>query len=191
MGFRENNGVDIGVGANNTGYAIGWMREGEWLEYTVDVSTTAMYTFDFSVASLDGTGVLGIDVDGNTLLTGIEVPQTNGWNDYTFFTQTAQLTSGEHVLRFKVENGGFNIDKINISDNSLSTDGFTKKTLAIYPNPSRTGIFNLPTKMNFTVHAINGKLLFSNDSDQVDLSKFPKGIYFLSAENRGFAKLVK
>ena len=191
VNFRETNGVDIGVGANNTGYAIGWTREGEWLEYTINVQQNGLYNFDFATASQNGTGVLGVDIDGNALLTGIEVPQTGGWDDYAFFTQTAELTSGEHVLRFKVENGGFNIDKINISDNSLSTDGFTKRTLAIHPNPSRTGIFNLPSKMDFKVYAINGKLLLKAYSDQADLSQLPKGIYFLSTENRGFAKLVK
>ena len=188
--FRKNNGVDIGVGANNTGYAIGWMREGEWLEYTIDVTQDGLYNFDFATASENGTGLLGIAIDGNTLLTGIKVPQTGGWDDYASFTQTANLTSGKHVLRFNVENGGFNLDKINISNNSLSTDDFTKRILTIYPNPSETGLFNLPNTMNFAVHAINGKLLFSGYSDQVDLSKFPKGIYILRVEN-AIAKLAK
>ncbi len=188
--FRENNGVDIGVGANDTGYAIGWMREGEWLEYTINVQQNGLYNFDFATASQNGTGVLGIDLDGNTLLTGIQVPQTNGWDDYAFFAQTAELTSGEHILRFKVENGGFNLDKINISDNSLSTNSFVKRTLAIHPNPSRTGVFKLPSKMDFKVYAIGGKLLLKAYSDQVDLSKFSKGMYLLRTEN-SITKIVK
>ncbi|WP_299313159.1 carbohydrate-binding protein [uncultured Aquimarina sp.] len=190
VNFREDQGVDIGVGAENVGHAIGWTQDNEWLEYTIQVSQTGMYDFDFLVASANNTGVLGINIDGTTLLTGVQIPQTGGWDEYSSITETAQLTAGEHVLRINIESGGFNIDNIKINNETLSINDFAKETLSIYPNPSLTGVFSLSSKIPFKVYSISGKLLIENNSDQIDLSKFSNGIYILRSGNK-IVKLIK
>ena len=149
-----------------------------------------MYTFNFLVSSPQGTGVIDLSVDGEDVAEGIQTPQTGSWDTFASFSETISLSSGEHVLRLKVENAGFNLDKIEISNDVLSIRDFNKKIIQIFPNPSETGIFNLPEPMVFKVYSINGKLLLNEHSDKVNLSQFSKGIYFFRSNN-GMAKLIK
>ncbi len=91
---------------------VGYTRPGEWLEYTVDVSEAAEYELEFTVSSLNGGGSIGIDVDGETLLSGIAVPRTDDWDSYRTFTENVTLASGEQIWRVNMESAGFNLDKI-------------------------------------------------------------------------------
>src|SRR5262249_35018362 len=42
--------VDIAADANNTGYVVGWVSAGEWLNYSVNVTTAGSYTIGVRVA---------------------------------------------------------------------------------------------------------------------------------------------
>lgn len=112
-GLYRNDDVDITDGADG-GYAIGWIDEGEWLEYTVDVANTATYDVEYVVASPDGTGEIQLQVDGETLAT-MAVPNTTDWSIYETATATVDLTEGVQVIRL-VFSGSINFDHINIKE---------------------------------------------------------------------------
>src|SRR5262249_54343305 len=45
--YRLNDGVDIQSTSDTGGsYNVGWVEEGEWMEYSVNVATTGLYTFE-------------------------------------------------------------------------------------------------------------------------------------------------
>ncbi len=112
--FRVNEGVDIDLHPDS-GYVVGWTRAGEWLEYTVDVTETEKYEIEFHASSLNGGGLIGIDVDGEPLLSSVEVPQTEDWSRFTTFTERVTLHAGEQIWRINIEEGGFNLDKIAVA----------------------------------------------------------------------------
>ncbi len=109
--FRADESVDVDNHPDG-GYVIGWIAAGEWVEYTVNVAKAGEYELEFHTGSLNGGGSIGISVDGETLLSGIAVPQTHDWHSYTTFTERVNLDAGEQVWRVNMENSGFNLYKI-------------------------------------------------------------------------------
>jgi len=60
------------------GYDVGWISAGEWLNYTLNVSETAVYQLAFRVAALNTSGSIQVTLDGVPLC-GLPTPQTGGW----------------------------------------------------------------------------------------------------------------
>ncbi len=105
--YRISEGVDLV--ASDGRIVVGHTNTGEWMQYTVDVAQAREYELEFSASSLNGGGKIGIEVDGESLLSGIAVPQTSDWHKYTSFTENAALVSGKQVWRVNIENGGFTV----------------------------------------------------------------------------------
>ncbi|NLG84059.1 MAG: carbohydrate-binding protein [Firmicutes bacterium] len=111
--FRSDD-VDIEA-CGEGGYNVGWIVNGEWLEYTVNV-TPGTYNIIARVASA-GSGTIG---DLRILLDGVElgvfpVGSTGGWQTYTNVTlNNVTLAGGNNkILRLEAVNGGdFNINYI-------------------------------------------------------------------------------
>lgn len=111
-GAYRQTGVDI-QNATPSGYNIGWMCEGEWLEYTVDVPVTGAYALGARVASLSTGGSFRFEVDGQDRSGAIAVPVTSGWQTWTTAGGTVQLDAGEQVIRFVnlgAAGEGYNLD---------------------------------------------------------------------------------
>lgn len=111
--FRADEGVDI-IKAQDEGggYGVSWLRDGEWLEYTTNV-TGGTYDLKLRVASAKSNpGSLKVKLD-NELLREVDVTGTNGWQQWqTLTVKDIKLPSGEkRTLRLEIANGGnFNIN---------------------------------------------------------------------------------
>ncbi len=91
------------------GYNVGWASAGEWLKYTVNVTTTGVFTFEIRVASLGPGGSFHIEVDGVDKTGLIAVPSTGDWQSWTTLSRPGvALTSGTHVLRLMMDTIGDN-----------------------------------------------------------------------------------
>lgn len=109
-GYRAS-AVDIGgagpaqATSSGTGYMIGWTAAGEWMKYTVNVTTTTSYRLDLSLASTTPGGVIHVEVDGtNVTPGGINVPDTGGWLTFQVLSkENISLTQGTHVIRLVVD----------------------------------------------------------------------------------------
>ena len=188
--FRLNDGVDIAT--NGSVLAVGWTRSGEWLEYTIDVESTDSYNFDFVVAAPSRGGQIGIDIDGETLITGLAVPPTGDWGEYDVLSQIVTLEEGVHVLRLNIENNGFNIDRIDVS-NAVVTSIFSnvkESDITVFPNPSEDGIFHMSESQSFKVLDVKGSLIQEGEGDTIDLSSESKGVYILQVGS-GQVRLVR
>ena len=111
---------DVGIEATTDtggGYDVGYLNNGEWLEYTVNLpDPEAVYSINVRVASLPGGGQLRVRLDG-TVLGTIQIPSTGGWQNW----QTVTLPNvplpggaGSKALRLEVLNSGFNINWIEL-----------------------------------------------------------------------------
>lgn len=115
--YRNSEGVDMEA-ASDGGYNVGWTNTGEWIEYTVEVSTTGTYTLETRVAAPSG-GAFQIEMDGANVSGSITVPNTGGWQAWQSVTiSNVSLQAGQHVMRLAMNTGGFNIDKLIFTENS-------------------------------------------------------------------------
>jgi len=104
----RNTGVDIKSrsSAQNRHCVIG-TRAGEWLEYTVEVKTTALYTLGTRLAMRGSGGTFHLEVDGLDVTGPIQVPHTGGWYNWrTIETPDILLLAGRHIIRLALDTGG-------------------------------------------------------------------------------------
>lgn len=110
-GAYRNDGVDIEETEYNgqPKYSIGYIEDGEWINYTIDVQHTGNYTIRFRTASPNSTGRMQVLLDNQSLEENINVPNSGGWHDWqTISLDSVNLTAGEHSLRINFINSGFN-----------------------------------------------------------------------------------
>ncbi len=123
--YRPEEGVDLE--ATEGGYNVGWMCEGEWLNYAVDVQG-GTYLIEARVASQDTGGTFALELDGTDIAGEINVPITGGWQTWTTVPVTASLPAGVQELRFinLSDSESYNIDSITFTrydDYDYNNDG--------------------------------------------------------------------
>jgi hypothetical protein len=143
--FRSPEYVDAGptTGEGNT---VGWIDEGEWLEYTVNIAQAGTYDLSFRYASgvAGGGGPFHIEVNGNTVINNITVGFTaSNWNVWA--TKTVNgivLPAGKHVMRLVFDKSGFNIGKLTFAYKGTATPtlGLSANTASIqaFANSKKT-----------------------------------------------------
>ena len=116
--LRDGDDVDIqATDDSDGGYNVGWIASGEWLKYTVNVTSSGKYVVDFRVSSgrrLVDNSNLNLKMDGMTLFESpLEVPITGDWQTsvdwITITSDTIELVKGEQELTFEAIDGAFNI----------------------------------------------------------------------------------
>lgn len=119
-GEYRTDGVDIEV-CKEGGYNLSWIADGEWLEYTVNVTEAGTYTFTTRAASLTDGGSFHFEVDGKPIGGTQTVPVTEDWQVYTdIVLADIELTKGEHTFKYVSESAGYNLDKIVVAKSTAT-----------------------------------------------------------------------
>jgi len=99
--------TDVDIESTSGGFDVGWVAAGEWLNYTVDVSTAGTYNLDISVASSGAGGTFHIEVNGVDKTGSISVPNTGGWQTWqTIQVSGVTLAAGTQVWRVVMDTNG-------------------------------------------------------------------------------------
>ena len=99
-GVYRNDDVDLGVSGDvGGGYTVGWIDNGEWLTYDINVPETSTYQVFARVASaLDTTHSMTVSIDGQT--TTLTFDGTGGWQSWEDAGGgSLDLTAGNHQLQ--------------------------------------------------------------------------------------------
>ncbi|TWU28679.1 PKD domain-containing protein [Bythopirellula polymerisocia] len=113
--------VDGGSASGVVGERIGWTEDGEWLEYTVDVTAGIYYaTVRYASGSPTEVGSLrlllgdGPDGDNFSEIGTFDLENTGGWANWDFLTLPGIAVSGGagKVLRAEIIGRGFDLDQI-------------------------------------------------------------------------------
>jgi beta-glucanase (GH16 family) len=73
---------EVDVEAHPEGFNVGWIRRGEWMEYTIDVPYAGEFPVTARVASLLSGGALRLEVDGQPVSEDLIFGPTGGWNNW-------------------------------------------------------------------------------------------------------------
>ena len=138
-GGKYRTGDNVDIISSGTGYAVGYIQAGEWLEYTINITTAGTYRIDASVAAgSSGGGTFHVSVDGTDKTGALTFKDTGGWNTYTTVSKSGvSLAGGTHVLRISFDSAAKtgqdlgNFDYLKLTNSTSSTGGgsFTPKSL--------------------------------------------------------------
>ncbi len=109
-GAYRQTGVDIYKCTDGScGHLVGWIKAGEWLNYTADVAAAGTYTLSARVSNGAAGGTFHVTVDGVNVTGPLQIPNTGS----TFVWATAAkegiaLTAGRHAVRVVMEAEGAN-----------------------------------------------------------------------------------
>jgi len=113
----RNDGVDTYKDSSkyNT-YYVGNIEDGEWMQYTINVSKSGSYNFNFSVASISDGEKLSISSNGRVLAKEVDVPVTGNMHAWqTVTVKNIHLAAGRNRIKIAAVKGGFNLEKIIIN----------------------------------------------------------------------------
>ncbi|MBX9853231.1 MAG: PQQ-dependent sugar dehydrogenase [Cytophagaceae bacterium] len=137
--FRTDN-VDLEATTDaGGGYNVGWAGADEWLEYSVNVTTSASYSFEVRVATTLAGRTMRIEMDGINVTGAIAIPNTGGWQTWQSVTvPNISLTQGQKIMRVVFETNDFNINYISVTSSAPAAKlGITQENIAvIHPNPA-------------------------------------------------------
>jgi glucosylceramidase len=118
--YRTTEGVDIEASSDaGGGYNAGWADAGEWLKYTVNVTTAGSYNLTARVASQTGGASFHVEVDGVNATGALAVGATGGWQTWADVTRAGiSLQAGQHVLRLVFDAPGGNYNYLALTSGS-------------------------------------------------------------------------
>ncbi|SHJ60972.1 Por secretion system C-terminal sorting domain-containing protein, partial [Aquimarina spongiae] len=117
-GFATKSGsVRIESTPGTSGQNLGFINDGDYTEYAVNVASAGEYTFDFYGSSAGAGGTIDI-VDGNSVIGSVAIPVNGQWHNYQKYSVNVSLSAGDKTLKLAYRGGAgylFNVDKITAS----------------------------------------------------------------------------
>ena len=167
----RNDGVDIEAcndAAGNNGYNVGWTNDREWMIYTVNVDSSALYDFELRYAAQGSSGKFHLELNGVEITPVTSLSASGGWAVWK--TQTIKdviLPEGTHQIKLVIDKAGFNINFLkfanpklleNIMPKILNTKtDMTGKYILMIPNLSYN-VNSLPQPTDFEL-TVNGRIV--------------------------------
>lgn len=142
-GIQTEGTGDLGGGLN-----VGWIDDGDWLDYECEIQFSGSYFINFRIASESSGGILKVLVNGTEKLNR-NIPITGGWQTWNTATSIIDLEAGTHTIRLYAEKGGFNLnwfDLTTITDVDYNQNNLDYSLDQNYPNP-----FNPTTKISYSI----------------------------------------
>jgi hypothetical protein len=211
--YRPAESVDLRTATEGTAF-LGWTNDNEWTKYTVNVTSSGIYTLTARVSTFSTVSSFHIEMDGITIAT-IPVPNTAGYQTWQNVTVTGiPLTAGIKVMRFYIDVAGFNITRFIFTQTSTSrtnpliTGAGSNQNIVsaelpaaiagIYPNPVSTSVkiqLNnaIPGNYQFSMTDIFGKKVWmktinnnaSSFSESINTAAMLNGMYILEIISPG------
>jgi len=117
-GIQTENTQDAGGGLN-----VGWQDNNDWMDYAVNLGTSATYTVNFRVASYFTGAQFQVKKADGTLLVTVTVPNTGSFQNWQTISAQVPLAAGPQNLRIvtSAANGGWNFNWFEIAGASTGT----------------------------------------------------------------------
>jgi beta-glucanase (GH16 family) len=122
--YRPTESVDIQACTDvNGGYNIGWIYAGEWLSYSINVTETNTYDFNFRAASSNAAGGdISAAIDGVDVTGLVHITSTGGLQTWaTFSKKNIALKQGVHTLKILFNTAGYNFNYLTVTKSATPT----------------------------------------------------------------------
>jgi hypothetical protein len=142
-GVQAETTTDAGGGKN-----VGYIENGDWMEYVYSAPSSGTYTINFRVASPNNGGQFQVQNSGGQILTTVNVPNTGGFQTWQTISAMVNLAAGQQTLRLQSSaQAGWNINWLEIVSGGTAMLSMQKSTLTaidstatapaldVYPNP--------------------------------------------------------
>jgi len=111
--YRKDRGDShsLAVEIEGEGTNIGYVANGDWYQYTIDVEKGGLYLIDVSLSST-GDGKYNIYLDNKNVSGSVDVPSNGSWSSWLYHPNDpieVNLTEGRHQVKFFVEQASFNL----------------------------------------------------------------------------------
>ncbi len=183
-------GVLLEQTSDESGFAnVGWIDTGDWLEYKINVPVEDNYSILFRAASTKN-ATIDVLIDGVNKVSQ-NLPSTGGWQNWSTFESSLDLTSGQHTIRLHAATDGFNLNWFQIGEPVVTNiNPIEPKKLVIFPNPVSDQLFvqyDSPGSFSIKITDLSGRILSSakfNRSNWLDVSSLEQGIYLVTLSNQ-------
>jgi len=103
--YRPDEGVDIELTNDSEGgYDIGWIKAGEWLEYSINITQSDKYDLEFRVARDGIGGTFHVEFNGVDKTGTLTIPDTGGWQSWTTVKKLGvSLSEGPQIMRIVMD----------------------------------------------------------------------------------------
>ncbi|WP_165730764.1 carbohydrate-binding protein [Polaribacter sp. 20A6] len=187
----------------NGGLNVGWITSGDWYMFK-NQDLTGIKSIDARLSGNNNDASIEIRLDAvdGTLIGTINVPNTNGDQNWETVTTGIDEVIGEYDLYFVVVGNGFNTNWFRKNTSLLSTESNLIRGLNIFPNPvsnylviSGESCFSANTTLE--IYDVNGRQILKKTSienyneQKIDVSALNKGIYILVIKDSKNSKVVK
>lgn len=187
-GVRGDDYVDVGYTNEDKpedGYFnLGYIGQGEWVKYTIDVKHTGDYEFetyttnhiDYNIIAftVDGKNAL-VDEDGNEINRALELQPSKGgtkdggYNDWGWTTPKCPYATnkkfrlrfnetGEHKLGIVFMSSASGLGSLKIKgkpENDVNVNDVNNQVVSLWPNPSEDGSLNISVNYDSDVTIYN------------------------------------
>lgn len=143
--YRPNESVDIiGSGNASGGFAITNFQTGEWVAYTVNITTAGTFTMQIHEATTASNAAFHVEIDGKNVTGSLGMPNTGSTSTYRWTTmQPVTLTAGKHQVKIVSEQEFFNLDSV-IFAPSASTQATTSSAKLLFSTGFEGSTLTLP-----------------------------------------------
>ncbi|HEV3022342.1 MAG TPA: carbohydrate-binding protein, partial [Pirellulales bacterium] len=124
--YRPTDLVNIQPSASaSNGYDVESFNPGEWLEYTVSVSKSGVYTINLRTACATAGGTtITISSAADSSRT-VAIPASGGAHTFTTTTTQLELWAGTQVIHVQAVHGGYTFDYLEVGTRSTTPQPYT------------------------------------------------------------------
>lgn len=186
----RNDEVDIETTTDaGGGYNIGYALNGEWLEYTVNVTQSGAYSLDLRLAA-DGAGkTLHVEMGGVNISGAITVPNTAGWQAWeTVTVNNLNLTVGQKVMRIAFDSDYMNLNYVEFKKMiPTGLEDVNSVSPTIFPNPFSASGLKIKKEgfFKYRITDMSGVVVEKGNGEEQESvgSQLPLGVYQLLLED--------
>ena len=177
----RNDGVDIEKNTddvNSNGFHVGFVEQGEWMKYTVNITEAAVYKATVRIATQETGGEFYLSIDDQEITATQVVSSTGGWTQFSMFEiEDIILPGGQHSLKLHINNS----TPVNFSSIEFENTG-TVETVALKALNGKTAANEKSLEVTISEPVLEASLNATEDQFTVLINGQEKTVTSVTAD---------